>query len=107
MAGFITRNPEIVWRDEPELREAILQAQEQGEDVSERGWVILVEGGEIHELNLLAGEIWCLADGTRDLRSVALEIAERYDAPFEEILSDVEAFVADCVDHGWLRAEPA
>ena len=107
MTGFITRNPEIVWRDEPELRAAILQAQEQGGDVSDRGWVILVEGGEMHELNLLAGEIWCLADGTRDLHGVALEIAERYEGPFAEILSDVEEFFADCVARGWLRAEPA
>jgi GeoRSP system PqqD family protein len=107
MTETVTRNPNIVWRDEPDQREAILQAQERGEDVSDQGWVILVDAGEMHELNLIAGEIWCLADGSRDARAVALAIAERYEAPFEEILADVEEFVSDSVTRGWLRTEQA
>jgi hypothetical protein len=59
----------------------------------------------MHELNLIAGEIWCRADGTRDAGTVARELAALYEAPYEEILADVETFVADCTPRGWLRTE--
>lgn len=97
------RNPDLVWRDEPGEKEAILAALERGEDAAGRGWVILVDRGRMHELNLLAGEIWCLADGSRDEEGIARELASRYDAPQEEILADVREFVASCVPLGWLR----
>lgn len=105
--GPLLRNPEVVWRDEPRAREAILAALEKGEEVGERGWVIVIDGGAMHELNLLAGEIWLLADGTRDAAAIAAALAERYDAPAEEIRADVEAFAADCLRRGWLAGPEA
>ncbi|MBI5018133.1 MAG: PqqD family protein [Deltaproteobacteria bacterium] len=57
----------------------------------------------MHELNLLAGEIWCLADGTRDAAAIAAELAQRYDAPPGDIQADVETFAADCFARGWFR----
>ena len=67
MSRIPTRNPELVWRDEPEEKERILKAMAKGspEDASDSGWVIIVDGGVIHQLNLLAGEIWLLCDGER------------------------------------------
>ncbi len=107
MQGRIVRNPDIVWREEPAAREAILAALGRGEDAGERGWVLLVDRGEMHELNLLAGEIWLLLDGTRDVPALARHLAERFDAPLAEIAADVEAFVADCEARGWVRREAA
>jgi len=101
----LTRNSDVVWRDEPAAKEEILAALGAGEEASDRGWVILVERGQMHELNLIAGEIWCRADGTRDAAEIAEELAVLYDAPCEEILADVEAFVAECAPRGWLRVE--
>jgi len=103
--GVLVRNPDLVWRDEPRAREEILAALGRGEEASERGWVILVDRGQMHELNLIAGEIWCRADGTRDAEAVARELAALYEAPYEEILADVVAFVAECTPREWLRAE--
>ncbi|GAB4286396.1 MAG: GeoRSP system PqqD family peptide chaperone [Deferrisomatales bacterium] len=102
MKGIPQRHPNVVWREEPSQREAILEALERGEAAADRGWVLLVDGGQMHELNLLAGEIWCLLDGTRTVEAVSRELAERYDAPFEEIRADVAAFVAECLERGWL-----
>lgn len=102
MSEVLIRNPAVVWRDEPKQRAAILEAAERGEDVDERGWVLLVDGGAMHELNLTAGEIWCLFDGARAPEDVAAELARRYDAPPDEILSDVEGFAADWLRRGWL-----
>ena len=103
MSRVPVRDPSVVWRDEPAQKDAILRAQEAGEPADARGWVLLVVRGEMHELNLVAGEIWCLCDGTRDLDAVARELAGRYEAPLEEIRRDVDAFVADGVRRGWLR----
>ncbi|WP_025323582.1 pyrroloquinoline quinone biosynthesis peptide chaperone PqqD [Deferrisoma camini] len=103
----LRRNPSLAWRDEPGARERILAALERGEDVADEGWVILVHAGRMHQLNLLAGEIWLLADGTRDAAAIAAELAGRYDAPADEIREDVEAFVAECLSRGWLVAEDA
>lgn len=103
--GRVRRASRIVWREEPAERERILAALDEGADAGDRGWVILIDGGRMHELNLLAGEIWCLADGSRDLDAIARELAERYDAPPDEIRADVEAFVGECVARGWLEVE--
>lgn len=105
MSATLTWNPDVVWRDEPEARDEILQALERGEEIGDRGWVIVIDGGAMHQLNLLAGEIWCLADGTRDAPAIAAALAERYDAPIEDILADVDAFAADCLARGWFREE--
>ncbi len=105
MNGVPVRDPAVVWRDEPAQKDAILRAQAAGEPADDLGWVLLVVRGEMHELNLVAGEIWCLCDGVRDLDAVARELARRYDAPLDEIRRDVDAFVAEAVDQGWLRLQ--
>jgi GeoRSP system PqqD family protein len=103
MSVPVKRNPDLVWRDEPDEREAILAALERGEDAGDRGWVVVVDGGQIHQLNLIAGEIWCLADGSRDEAAIAAELAHRYDAPMDEIGADVSEFLRSCRDRGWLE----
>ena len=106
MKPLIARNPDVAWREEPEERERIARALERGEDASDRGWVLLVDRGRMHQLNLVAGEIWLLADGTRDAGGVARELADRFDAPYEDILADVEAFLSECRSNGWIREAP-
>lgn len=101
----LQRNPEVVWRDEPDQKREIVEALERGEEVAERGWVLLVDGGQMVELNLLAGEIWYLLDGSRDVGAVAMALAERFDAPVAEIRADVEELVADFTQRGWLIEE--
>jgi GeoRSP system PqqD family protein len=102
MSGELVHHPDIVWRDEPELREEILEALERGEDVGEKGWVIVMDGGIMHQLNLLAGEIWLLCDGSHDEESISSVLAEQFDAPREEILADVREFTGTCLNKGWL-----
>ena len=102
MKRIPTKNPDLVWRDEPAEKERILAALEKGEEVADEGWVIIVDGGVINQLNLLAGEMWLLCDGVRDEEAIAEELAEGYEAPVEMILEDVAAFVDDCAKRGWL-----
>lgn len=102
MEGKLDKNPDLVWRDEPESRDAIIEALEAGEGDLDAGWVIVVDGGEIHQFNLLAGDIWMLCDGTRDEGDIAAELAIRYDADPALIAADVNEFTSDCVKRGWL-----
>jgi hypothetical protein len=46
----------------------------------------------------VSADIWSLADGTRSVAEIAAEITDRYDAPAETVLRDVEAFVNELVD---------
>ena len=105
MSKAIQRDPALIWRDEPDEKASILAALERGEEVGDLGWIVIVDGGMIHQLNLLAGDIWLLCDGSRDEAAVVEALAEQYDAPPEEIGEDVRAFVADCRQRGWLLPE--
>ena len=53
----LLRNPDIVWRVERRREEEIVKALERGEDVAERGTVILIISGMMHQLNLVGGRI--------------------------------------------------
>ena len=102
MGGKLERNPDLVWRDEPERREEIVNALIEGADVGEEGWVILVDGGEMHQLNLLAGDIWMLCDGTLDEKEIALRLLAAYDADASDIECDVAEFAEDFLNRGFL-----
>lgn len=98
----LDKNPDLIWRDEPESREKIIQALEAGEDAIDSGWVIVVDSGEIHQFNLIAGDIWMLCDGTREEADIVAELAVRYDADPTDIAADVGEFTSDCLARGWL-----
>lgn len=99
----LIRNPDIVWRVEKRRQEETLRALEQGEDVSERGTVILIISGMMHQLNLVGGMIWSLCDGSRDLSGLVAEMAREFEVEADILLRDVEAFVDDLLKRGWLN----
>ncbi len=99
----LARDPQIVWRNEKRREEEILAALERGEDVGDRGSVILIVGGTMHQLNLVGGYIWNLCDGSRSLDDVVETLASEFDVHDEVLRHDVEAFVNDLVGRGWLR----
>lgn len=98
----ILRNPDIVWRVEKRREAAVLEALEAGEDVSERGTVILIISGMMHQLNLVGGRIWALCDGSRGIDEVATELAGEFEVSQEEVRGDVEEFLADLLQRGWV-----
>jgi len=99
----LIRNPDIVWRVEKRREEAIRQAAEAGEDVSDRGTVILMISGMMHQLNLVGGEIWTLCDGSRTAEGLIDALAGEYQVAREELSGDVAAFIDDLLERGWLR----
>lgn len=75
---------------------------ERGEDVSGRGTVILLEGGVMHQLNLVGGSIWRLCDGSRSRDEIVDALAEEYAVDRATLEADVDAFVAELGERGWL-----
>ncbi len=99
----LVRNPDIVWRVEKRRESEVLKALEEGEDVSDQGTVILIISGMMHQLNLVGGRIWSFCDGTRTLDGVIDLMAAEFEVEREELANDVEAFVNDLLQRGWLN----
>lgn len=100
---LLARHPDIVWRLEKRREEAVLQALEAGdESASQRGTVILIVSGTMHQLNLVGGKIWQLCDGTRTAEGVSDALAEEFEADREELSEDVRQFADDLLRRGWL-----
>lgn len=101
--NYLLRNPDIVWRVEKRKEERVLQALEEGEDVSGQGTVILIISGMMHQLNLVGGLIWSLCDGTRTRSDLIDALAAEFEVDRSELDRDVEEFVDDLLQRGWLR----
>lgn len=99
----LQRNPDIVWRIERRREQETLEALARGEDVAERGTVILIISGMMHQLNLVGGRIWSLCDGSRDQGQLVEALLAEFDGDHGEISADVGEFVDDLLKRGWLR----
>ncbi len=100
--SVLLRNPDIVWRHEKRREEQVLNELEAGGDVEERGTVILLISGMMHQLNLLGGMIWAQCDGSRSQEQIIDGLLEEFDAEREIIAADVAEFVQDLLKRGWL-----
>ena len=98
----LQRNPEIIWRVEKRREKEELEALEAGNEGSDAGTVTLIQSGMMHQLNLIGGMIWKLCDGSRSLDEIVATMAGEFDVSQEELGADVEAFVEDLVNRGWL-----
>ena len=96
------RNPDIVWRVEKRRQQAVIDRLEAGEEIDDEGTVILLISGMMHQLNLLGGMIWNLCDGSRDIKRVVSELQEEFDVDEATLLNDVQEFVDDLLERGWL-----
>ena len=95
------RRPGIAWRAEEEAAQEAAAGLEEGRDVSEEGTLILVDAGQVFELNLLGGEIWKLLDGERTVAGIVDDLLERFDVGREELAADVTAFLEEMAERGW------
>ena len=101
----IARNPDVVWREEEEAREDVVQAMERGEDASGEGTVLLMVSGMMHQLNILGGEVWKLLDGTLDEPAVVDRLLDVFDVDRQTLAGDVNVFLKDLASRGWISYE--
>ncbi|MBI5207815.1 MAG: PqqD family peptide modification chaperone [Candidatus Firestonebacteria bacterium] len=97
----IARNHDIVWRCEVDEKE-IAKAEADGEDISQKGTVILIVSDMIHELNFVGGKIWMLCDGTKREEDIADELLKMFAVDKNELRKDVNEFVSKLIHNGWL-----
>lgn len=97
------RRQGIAWRDEEEAAREAQAALAEGRDAGEDGTLILVDSGQVFELNLLGAEIWKLCDGRRTAGEVVDDLLLRYEVERRELCGDVEAFLDDMVERGWME----
>jgi pyrroloquinoline quinone biosynthesis protein D len=100
--GLLNRNSEIVWRVEKQREAEVVKALESGSDPGDHGTVLLIVSGTMHQLNMIGGTIWQLADGSRSNSQLVALLADEYDVERSELEEDVCAFVDDLVQRGWL-----
>jgi pyrroloquinoline quinone biosynthesis protein D len=98
MKPTLTRNPDVVSREEPRGRQ---RALEQGQ--ADAPCLTLVHLGTMFQLNLVGAEIWKRCDGTRGEAEIVAELEELFDADPGELARDVSAFVRDLVARKWLQ----
>lgn len=100
--SVLQRNPQIVWRHEKRREEQVLAGLEAGEDVEERGTVILLISGMMHQLNLLGGMIWNLCDGTRSEAQIVAALLAEFEVEPEILAADVSEFIQELLKRDWL-----
>jgi GeoRSP system PqqD family protein len=99
------RNPEVVWRLEKGLREMAWEKARSGEDFEDMGVLTLMHKGTIHQLNLIAAEIWTRINGIRTVEAIAEEIAVLFGWEKEMTGADVLAFLKGIEERGWVSLE--
>lgn len=88
---------------EKRREEAVLRAMEEGDETaSERGTVILIHSGTMHQLNLVGARIWELCDGTRTVEGVIGALAAEFEVAPEILAEDVHEFTEELLQKGWL-----
>jgi coenzyme PQQ biosynthesis protein PqqD len=66
-------------------------------------WVVLdIKSGQYYALDGVAGRIWQLCDGTRNVGEIAAALSDEYDTQGEPVEDDVAAFVSEFVDESLL-----
>jgi coenzyme PQQ biosynthesis protein PqqD len=66
-------------------------------------WVLLdVKRGQYYALDGVAGKIWQMCDGTRNVREIAAALSEVYDTQCETVEDDVAEFVSEFVNESFL-----
>ena len=103
--SLLNRNPDIVWRVEKQREAEVVKALEAGSDPGEQGTVLLIVGGTMHQLNMIGGTIWQLADGSQSKEQLINHLAADYDVERAELDEDVSDFVNDLLQRGWLINE--
>ncbi len=85
----------------PHPRSAIVDSEEV---IGEQLFLCDDSSGEVHMLNGGAAAVWLLCDGTRDLESIANEIASYFELPGQEALDQVQEAVVQFQEVGLLES---
>ncbi len=90
----IFRNPDVMWREEDELKEKAYNDLESGNDVEDIGTSVLFADGIMLSLNILGTEIWKRCDG-KTFDEIVSELVQVFDVDMEVLRKDASGFLAE------------
>ena len=100
----VFRNPEVMWREEDQLREQVYEGLERGEDVENTGTSILYADNTIISLNILGTEIWKRCDGLT-IEEIVSALIEQFDVDRAVLREDVIKFLSEIREKGLIYYE--
>ena len=100
----IIRNDDIFFRREIEDAEELKKFLEDT-TASDKGYLTIIDAGTMHQLNYLGGRIFEECDGTKDLNGIVKVLKKEFDIEENDLKADVEDFIEDLLERGWLSYE--
>jgi len=68
-------------------------AHARGRIIDREAVIVLPDKGEVKVLNEVGAHIWTLADGSRSVREIAAEVADKYDVSLPQAEADTLEFL--------------
>ncbi len=100
----IFRNPDVMWREEAELKEQAYEGLEKGEDTGDLGTSVLYADGMMLSLNILGTEVWKRCDG-KTIDEIASELIQIFDVGADVLIKDISAFINELKEKGYIYYE--
>ena len=100
----IFRNPDVMWREEDEYKEQVLEGLEKGDDVSETGTSVLYADGTMLSLNILGTEIWKRCEGKTN-EEIVSELVEIFEVEPEVLKNDASVFLIELKEKCHIKYE--
>ena len=100
----IFRNPDVMWREEDELKTQAYEGLEKGTDVENIGTSVLYLGGTMLALNILGTEIWKKCDGST-IDEIISGLTDRFDVEPAILHGDVSKFLSELAEKGFIYHE--
>ncbi|GBE06822.1 MAG TPA: GeoRSP system PqqD family peptide chaperone [Nitrospirae bacterium] len=100
----IFRNPDVMWREEDELKKQAYEGLERGDDVEDVGTSVLFVEGNMLSLNILGTEIWKRCEG-RTIDEIVSELADIFEVDKKTLKNDVSGFLDELKDKGYIYYE--
>jgi GeoRSP system PqqD family protein len=98
----VSRNPEVLWREEDESKAEAYAGLSQGSDVANVGTSVLFADGIMLSLNVLGTEVWKRCDG-RTLDDMLADLTTQFDVEPAVLRADVMEFLAELEQKGFIR----
>jgi GeoRSP system PqqD family protein len=100
----VSRNPDVLWREEDDARAEADSGLSRGEDVVDVGTSVLFSDGIMMSLNILGTEIWKLCDG-RSMEDIHAELISRFEVGPDVLRADIMEFLCELEQKGFIRYE--
>jgi pyrroloquinoline quinone biosynthesis protein D len=97
----VSRNPEVLWREEDESKAEAYAGLSQGDNVADVGTSVLFADGVMLSLNVLGTEVWKRCDG-RTLDDMIADLASQFDVEPAVLLADVMEFLTELEKKGFV-----